>query len=683
MDHTDLNAFHPGGQAQGFPEHTVPLLEAGQFYEGQCSLPFPHKNLVEVRLRGFDRVEPCIWIAGFFSGLMGLNSTFTPLEGTRVLVFYTGRDFSYIVGAWPDTRTVTEKRSTVGGDSVANLPLFQATQSRTSELSALTEHQPPVDLLPGELDLTNLHGVGLTLLRHMASLQAGDLARIECHLLDDMVRIISQNFRHHTALGDHSITNDHGRLNAVWHATSREHETWGKLRPSDKKMEVEGETGVAEPTAGTTDEGRWRFSQFVGWLGDFVHIFVTDPVNQLGKLAESAVRAGRFRCHVNSDGSLLVQSVADIVFEKVVAIPVPIQLRREDDPSGDQVPDEDKLIPSPVDNDWKPSSAQAPFEMAFQLREYARWLNNQLSFARFRQMPKDWKVPTERATVDAVPSDPAQHVRWIQSYACIRIYRDGSIQNLDAYGNAITLSANGVQVSSTRDLLLQAAGSVNIIAGRDVNIRGRRHVNASADTGSFRIKGSEAIKLMSSVGPIVLETSEAASIYLLSNLRVGTGFELTRAGNLKCAGEVNVIDLMASGDVSAKYLTHGTLMLAGEGPHSNHVGFGGGGVAPEIAAIPNGTAFAFQANDTYGPTVQYETISQSMLASGDVESNGVWDLRADDADRGKPWPGATMTYKFTPAGVSLSDPSAASNFTNRPAGMQGQSSGSASIRYKL
>ena len=89
-------------------------------------------------------------------------------------------------------------------------------QQRASDLSVLKEHQPPVDLLPGELDLTNLHGVGVTLLRHLASLQAGDLARVECHLLDDLVRIVAQNFRHHSAIGDPSAPQP------CWHVSRSE-----------------------------------------------------------------------------------------------------------------------------------------------------------------------------------------------------------------------------------------------------------------------------------------------------------------------------------------------------------------------------------------------------------------------------------------------------------------------------
>lgn len=683
MHSDDLNAYHPGGQVSGFPAHKLSVLEPGRSYEGRVGLPLPHQNLVEVQLQGFDRVEPCIWIAGYFSGLLGLSSSFVPPEGTRVLVHYTGRDYSYIVGAWPSTRTTVEDRSMIGGDAVAAQTLFQAAQARASDLRSPKEHQPPVDLLPGELDLTNAHGVGITLLRHLASLQAGDLARVECHLLDDLVRIVSQNYKHHSAIGDHTITNDHGRLNAIWHAAARDHETWGQMKGADQRVEVKGETEVAKPAAGADAEGRWRYSQFLGWLGDFVHIFVTDPVAQLGQLAESAVRAGRFRAHVNSDGSLLVQSVADIVLEKVVAIPVPIQLRREDDPEGEQVPNQDELVPSPVDNNWKPATGQPLFEMAFQLREYSRWLNNQLAFARFRQMPRDWKVPTEEETANAKVADAKLSTKWVQAYACIRIYRDGSVQSLDAYGNAVTMTAVGVQVSSTRDILLQAAGSVNIVAGRDVNIRSQRNLTANSDTGDVSLKG-QGLQLMASSDNLLLSTVEGRCAYVDTDLRLGSNFEVTKFGNLKCQGLASFQSVSVTGSLRAGYLSHSTVLIGGYAPHMNHVGIGGG-LPFFLLPVSGRTTFSFPDASQYGPPGStgkfYEPISESMLKRNEISSDGIWDLGDPYGDgQGQPWPGQ-MVYCFTDGGTSLKTPSTEVKFAAQPKAMQ--TNESPAIHYRL
>lgn len=667
----DRSQFHPGGKILGQVEHLVPGRSAGTLIEGRTGMPIPGKNLVEVKLSGTDAPIPCLWISGVMSGLLGINTSFTPGEGVRVLIYYTGREVSYILGAWPDTKIdqIDPRRSMTETEALQDLKVFRSIQSRANDLPTAADHKPPSDLLPGELCLDNLAGVGLQLLRHLASLEAGGLARVECHLLDDLVRIISRNFRQHHALGDYSITNDHGRLNAVFHGTSLEHESWGLTHAGATKMETEGEADFQKPLDSKPDEGRWRFSQFVGWLGDFVHIFVTDPVDSIGRLAEDAVRPGRFRAHVNSDGSLLVQSVADICFEKVVQIPVPIQLRREDDPEGDAEPPDTAAIPAPIDNDWKPSSQQSIFEMVFQLREYARWFNNQLAFARFRQLKKDWLVPTEQGVADAVNETGLERnsVVWIQSYACIRIYRDGSVQQLDAYGNAVTLSAMGVQISSTRDLLLCAAGSVNILAGRDVNLRAKRNATVSADEGKLTGKGA-AIQLMASQENIVMETVVGKYTYLISTLRVGTDFEVARGGAVKCVGDVSVNTLQASGTIRAGDMMHATPRLAGLGPHSNHVAEGPAGPVVTLPALTGEFRFL---DTNYGPARWYEPVSEGYLTRGEALHTGpTWNLTADpNLDRGKPWPG-TLPYYFTPAGAALKTPSAASQFTNQPAAMQ-------------
>ena len=57
-----------------------------------------------------------------------------------------------------------------------------------------------------------------------------------------------------------------------------------------------------------------------------------------------------------------------------------------------------------------------------------------------------------------------------ETYATIKIAKDGSILLLDSYENTITMSMTGIDVSSHNNLRLEAAGSVNIVAGRDINL---------------------------------------------------------------------------------------------------------------------------------------------------------------------------------------------------------------------
>ena len=77
-------------------------------------------------------------------------------------------------------------------------------------------------------------------------------------------------------------------------------------RPGDPRADIKPGTADALDTKGAvdgyTDDGRWRFSQYVGWVGNFIHLFVTDPVEHVGHLASERFRAGRSKIHAHIDG---------------------------------------------------------------------------------------------------------------------------------------------------------------------------------------------------------------------------------------------------------------------------------------------------------------------------------------------------------------------------------------------
>ena len=70
---------------------------------------------------------------------------------------------------------------------------------RTKVIAGYT---PGRDVLPGEKEYSNNMGVWLRLLINMAQLSAGELAKVEVGLMNDMVRIVDNYFAHHNVGGD-------------------------------------------------------------------------------------------------------------------------------------------------------------------------------------------------------------------------------------------------------------------------------------------------------------------------------------------------------------------------------------------------------------------------------------------------------------------------------------------------
>lgn len=611
-------------------------------------------NLVQVKLELTSETLNCVWAAGIISGLLGVRSIYFPPNQTRVLVHYTGKDINYIMGSINphNTNPVVSERSLLDPEGLhyTQNPVYQAVRTGPGQIASGV--QAPLDMVEGELVLENMMGVSLQLLTHLSALSAGDMARVEAHLKDDMVRVISGSFKHHSALGDESIYNDGGRLNREVHAAMFDHEAYGNLSASQERVHLtnpqQPDLGDRSQIDGFTDNLRARLSQYFGWLGDFVQMWVSDPPQLLGKLAADQLRAGKFRCHVNSDGSCLVQSVAEVAIEKVVRIPVPIRIRREDDPSGNRTDGVAK--PVTALQQWKPSGSL--FEMAFQLREYARWLSNAWTLGRFHTMSQDFLVPSEAQTPapapnsyepDRVAANEGQS-SWRLVYACFRILRDGSVVVLDGYGNSFTSTQTGVCVSSTQDLRLEAAGSIIIQAGRDIHLTARKNINLTAVLESVRIKSEEALQLLVTVGKCILDF-------------VVPGWLVLRNGGLNVNGVGSINNI---GRADFQRGVYGYLMASeasmwendgGDHPHAHHV-FPG---SPKPQSLLAADQFQYQTN--YNAGTVYQSLTQSALERNEQSSAAQWHMQDNVLPGfGAPWPGTAPVHKVAPGGFDLNKP---------------------------
>jgi len=649
----------------------------------------PPDNTIKVIVKGDGNVIPCVWAAGIISGMLGLKTSYLPPVKTEVIVWWPPKSaFGYIVGTLPSIQVDPGRQQrTILGDPDSNFTKQQVFHVGTSKDSQVfVGHKPPVDLAEGELHMDNLLGVGLSLLRNMASIQAGDLARVECHVMDDMVRVLSDTFKHYSAFGDYSISNDGGKLNVVWNGTSNDYEAWGNRDAQSARAGMNNPTDVNQKLTATdqSDDGRWRFTQYIGWLGGFIHTFFTDPVDALGKIAENQFRSGKAHFHVNDDGAILVQTVADIVLEKVVRIPVPVPIRRENDPKGN-LSDTTLALPAPT---WKPSDSDNLFEMAFQLREYARWLNNSCALSRFRQLDREWQIPSETDTpapdINSAEADRKKAnggaVNWQTVYSTIRIYRDGSIQTVDAYGNAITTTKVGIQISTPKDLYLQAGGSVNIVAGRDFNVVAQKNVNLSAVTAAVRLSSKTAMQFFCTAGNIVYELASGFWHKFVGQVDVNNTVAILLPGTVVAATEVKAPLLSASSGMNTPQVTATTVTISStlSVPNLvvNSVAEGAGSLPiPAIDVTLPSVSDTFEFQSDYAPGDLYQTVTQQQQVKKDslTSTPNVWDFASNEIpSRGTPWPGKGVQEKATQAGAELSTPSGDKSFTNEPAALAAQ-----------
>jgi hypothetical protein len=467
---------------------------------------------MRVKLDGGQVVNGCVWVGGPMAGLLGIKTMYTPPPGSQVLVVLAS-DGVYAVGGVPngdpDANSYNTRTLTGTGSKLSEQTTYENVDKAFGEISP----GPTTfnDVLEGEYVLANDLGVMLALLTNVARLQAGDRAKIEVCLLDSMARIVSDTFKHISAFGDMEIYND-GRLNVRWDGTSHEHEAWGLPTAKSPRAPSDGAEVDFDSLDSINETGRWRFSQYIGWLGDFIHEIVSDPstvVGEYAKLSAEALRSGKARRYVGSDGTLLWQSVTEIAWEKVTRIVVPIELKRNEDSSGVKKREFDALETKYLklwDDYDKPENL---IHGSYQLREYARYINQYHSYARFLQMESAgvWRVPSESET--PAPDINGQEedresvnggVGYIETYSTIRIMRDGSHVFLDSYGTCTVTGENGVQHGTPKHYEVNCGGDYIVNAGQNIRLKARRSIDLVAVTGGIKIKGRAFMHFLSEWG---------------------------------------------------------------------------------------------------------------------------------------------------------------------------------------
>ncbi len=486
-------------------------IEVGKVYTGVITATYHGDNLYTVDIDGIKTQLSCTWAAGIFSPLLGIRTKYYPTLNTRVAVLSTGGAVNWIISTAPNE---IYDYAAAAANSMVEMQLsdLELEPYKQKFKGAAQNVTKPNDLLEGEFDISNNLGVAVQFLTTMVRLKASERAKVEASLMDDMVRIVSETFKHFSAFGDYQIYND-GRLNVRFDGTSYEHESFGKLTNQEPLVELDDKKVDFQKTF--TETGRWRFSEYIGFLGDFIHTFVTEPSSTLAAIAEDAIRPGKARMQMHSDGSILMQSVADIALERVCRVITPTEKRRQDDPEGVKK-DEFNQLNKEYLKIWNYGKDMSKAHYtAYQLRQYARWLSCYHSFARFHQLDKDWAMPleTDEPTThswhnqekDVEQANEGQETLY-DVYATVRIMRDGSILVMDGYNSAISMVRGNIQMSSVRHIELDAAGDIRINAGQNIYMKARRNIELTAVTGGLTLKARAWWKALCEWGTIWIKS---------------------------------------------------------------------------------------------------------------------------------------------------------------------------------
>lgn len=477
----------------------------GQIVAGRIAAVDPTTGLCRVATAdpGVD-IDGCVWLTKSFTApVLGYRIKSLPSVDTQVLLLIGNP--SFIIGVFD-----TPEYDTSFGLSLTKDGSYFREEYFKDEL--YPGYEGSASLLEGEFEIENAFNVGLSFLTNIISLSAGSRAKIEAHLLNDMVRIISEEYRHITPLGEVSVYDD-GRPNMEVNFGSYAEELL------DNNLPKNGDN-VSLPALDISDKKRsdniqqsigHRFKTYVGYVGNFLNMFVSDPAKNLKSIA-----SGKAQFHIGNSGDILLRTVSEIALERVVRIIVPTKRSGMEVPTPNYEENLDKITKL---WDYGAGSDNSIHQCAYTLRSYARYLSNHVSLMRFNQLaqgdnavytvPKENEVPLpDMLNVEADLLQNNTTPAFIEGYSTIRIFRDGSVLSMDNTGGTVYHGRGIVEISAAKDVKLDAAGDISLVAGRHIFLKARKNIEISSIEGGIVAKSRKLINILCELGKIWIKSDK-------------------------------------------------------------------------------------------------------------------------------------------------------------------------------
>ncbi len=471
-----------------------------------------------------------IALSSQLAGFLGFRDAGLPQAGTRVLCASVAANLCYVIASIPQNNRSSES---IPGRTI--LGAGCATQDSSNrvghadKLPVIPNNRRPADVVDGEHVISNEFGVMLGMFQQLAVLKASELAQVQCHLMDDLVRLISHNFQHYSALGEYNIWHDGKSLQAEFGATHIPGEMYGRpMVDSESGAPVFQETSSAsvddaEDFYKISEDERIkaieRFKIFLGKLGDFIHIFLLKPDNNEVRTLNPDKRpnspdTGLFDFHLGTDGGVHVRSVKEVFIEKTNWIRVPVRCAAPDDPKGDAAEDityEDKE-PFEWKNDYKYKNN--PFGYFLQLRDYVAYASEKLAYQNFKKHEKDFYVNDTASkeknlkNIQKVDKNTKlDQTNYDLRTSGVYIMPNGGIVIRDAWNSAIVMEGGNIYLQPAKDFVMQPLRNLVAKVGGFVSIGAKKDIDLSSTERGFRLKTEKSQYFYSDKSGIVLEAN--------------------------------------------------------------------------------------------------------------------------------------------------------------------------------
>lgn len=516
----------------------MPITTAPQFFVGVVTSSDAASYVVTVETHGQTLKSPmqAVPLASVFATTLGFRECSPYPIGAQVLCYYVDLSLCYIIGIIPqhDIKDIqwfarTALKTADGNFDAQNIQGYNADSTK----KALYNQGRPTDVVEGEKVVMNDFGVLMGLFQSMACLKGSELSQVQCYLLDDLVRIISHNYEHFTAMGEFKVWHDGKAIMAELGATHLSQESMGSpMVTSDETSPVFEDddsprknsppgSDVADYIKFSEDERTKaveRLKLFMGRLSDFLHLFIVRPdpdaIRALAGELGGKHDTGMADVHVGLDGRISVRTVTGAAIEKTNWIMVPHRIRTPEDPEGDETDDITFDTKDPFEFDDSHKVRGNPSLYFLQMRDCNAYLQDFYNYKNFLKYKKDFALSggpeKEEHKLDSIeevdPTTPVNLNNYVLRRSGLYLMDNGGVMIKDAWGSAIVLEGGDIYLQAAKDLVAQPLRNYIAKAGQFVSITARKDIDMSSTDEGFRLKTKKVQHLYSHEQGIVLQS---------------------------------------------------------------------------------------------------------------------------------------------------------------------------------
>lgn len=465
-------------------------------------------------------------VASYF----GFKDSVVPQPGTKVLCIPDTPNSCIIIGCLPQPNMNLKNLPTRAALGQENAIADAANRvGHTTNMQQIQDNRRAADVVDGEYVVGNEFGVLVGLYQQMANLKASELAQVQCFLLDDLVRIISHNFQHYTALGEYNIYHDGKRLMCEFGATHKSSEIYGRpaVTSDNSGGPIFTKTGThtvddSQDFYDFTEDERIkaveRFKLFLGSVSDFLHLYVVRPDPSEVRVLDpsktpSKPDTGMADLHIGTDGGIHARSVKEIFLEKTQWIRVPHRKAAPDDKQGDDAEElqyeEKKKFEFKDDYKYK----ENPFLYALQIRDYVAYVNEKLGYQNFKKHEKDFYVNDDIGNehslkeIHDIDQETKLHLKQYElRTAGVYLMPNGGILIRDAWNSSIVMEGGNISIQPAKDLILQPMRNLVNKTGGFISMAAKKDIDFSSTEGGMRFKAEKAQYIYSDKGGVVIES---------------------------------------------------------------------------------------------------------------------------------------------------------------------------------